>query len=300
MRFLVAALALSIVIALPPVAQADEAEKPIALVAPFSVAMKIRSEDPTIGTDISDLVTAHLEPFFRTPEPAEVKRAEKETEISLKDLFTSLLGCGKLGREVKAARIVTGKLARFGEEYVLHLRVVEVPGSGPGRVIATGIKEFGELESIPEMIPALLKSAGLLSAVPRPVVAVPLPAEVDIETLVARLTSPDAGVRFTSAVELGRSGKKEAGAALIRVMREDSDVFVRRAAARSLGELGVRDAVPALIGVLGDKDFFVAISANQAILNITRHDCGLKDGMTPSDMKRIVEDARQWWKEEND
>ena len=81
----------------------------------------------------------------------------------------------------------------------------------------------------------------------------------------------------------------------MRVALGDQDLFVRRAAIRSLGELGDEQAIPALIEALGDKDFFVAIAANAAIWNLTHHECGVKDGLSADDLKRIGQEAREWW-----
>ena len=45
----------------------------------------------------------------------------------------------------------------------------------------------------------------------------------------------------------------------------------------------------------GIKAYFAAISVNKAILQITEHDCGIKDGMGSSEIKEVVRAARTWW-----
>ena len=109
------------------------------------------------------------------------------------------------------------------------------------------------------------------------------------------LSDPDAGVRFSAAVELGKTGFKGAVEPLAKVLEKDKDTFVRRAAARSLGELDAWNAVPALIETLGAKEYFVAITAHKAILKVTGFDSGYRDGLSRTELRRVLSKAREWW-----
>ena len=60
-------------------------------------------------------------------------------------------------------------------------------------------------------------------------------------------------------------------------------------------------AVPKLIDTLGDKEFFVAIAAHQALKNITGQDFGFKENMSRNEVRKVQSRARDWWKDhEND
>jgi HEAT repeat protein len=122
-------------------------------------------------------------------------------------------------------------------------------------------------------------------------------APPQVKTWMDQLADKDAGVRFSAAVELGKSGYKGAAAKLAKVLEDDKDMFVRRAAARSLGELDAWVAVPTLIGTLQDKDIFVAIMASKALESITGQNFGFKEGLGKSELRKVVGKAKKWWEE---
>jgi len=121
-------------------------------------------------------------------------------------------------------------------------------------------------------------------------------APADVQKYVNQLDADEEGLRFAAAVELGRIGHPTAIDPLIRVLEKDKDYFVRRAAARSLGDMNAWVAVPALIDTLGDKEFFVAIAAHQAVKNITGQDFGFKENMSKNEVRKVINKARDWWK----
>lgn len=128
---------------------------------------------------------------------------------------------------------------------------------------------------------------------PKPPPVKDLPAKV--KRFIAELKDDDPGIRFSAAVELGRQGHKGAAGPLVDVLKNDKDTFVRRAAARSIGELNAWLAVPSLIETLGDKEYFVAITAHKAIGAITGQDFGFRENLSRSEMKKVVKKAKQWW-----
>jgi len=122
-------------------------------------------------------------------------------------------------------------------------------------------------------------------------------APAEVQKYVEQLKADEEGLRFAAAVELGRIGHPAAIDPLMEVLEKDKDYFVRRAAARSLGDMNSWVAVPALIDTLGDKEFFVAIAAHQALKNITGQDFGFKENMSRSEVRRVITKARDWWKD---
>ena len=122
-------------------------------------------------------------------------------------------------------------------------------------------------------------------------------APPQVKTWMEQLADKDAGVRFSAAVELGKSGYKGAAIPLAEVLDNDKDMFVRRAAARSLGELDAWVTVPTLIATLQDKDIFVAIMASKALESITGQNFGFKEGLGRSELRKVVGKAKKWWEE---
>ncbi|NEQ26444.1 MAG: HEAT repeat domain-containing protein, partial [Microcoleus sp. SIO2G3] len=90
---------------------------------------------------------------------------------------------------------------------------------------------------------------------------------------IANLTSADLSLRYYAAWWLGknRSHNPEAIAALIEALDDEDDRTelggypLRRNAARALGKLGDRSAVPGLIRSLDCPDFYVREAAAQSL-----------------------------------
>jgi HEAT repeat protein len=114
---------------------------------------------------------------------------------------------------------------------------------------------------------------------------------------IAKLEDKDEAVRFANAIELGKLGEKAAWEALAKRLRGDEDDFVRRACARSLGELKAFEAFPDLIDSLSDPVEFVAVGSSRVIAEMAGDDFGFKQNQTRSERKRVVDKARKWWVE---
>jgi HEAT repeat protein len=100
----------------------------------------------------------------------------------------------------------------------------------------------------------------------------------DVEELVKNLGSKDSDVRRAAAKSLGEIGMeaKPALPALVKALKDD-DKFVRRFSAQSIGELGVegKTAVPALTAALKDPAKEVVDAATTALVKMG------PDGVTP-------------------
>jgi hypothetical protein len=301
---------IALFVLLPP-ALAGAAERPTIIIQPPEATRNILEVEPEIGQSIADLLSGMLVKRYRFPSADRHRAAHKATGVHPDELHGDLDACAKFARAAGADLVLTGRLLSFGNRMVLHLRLVAIPTEGPAEPKVMVMRSIDQLEDIPDLLPDIVKSfvAAVVPPEQPPVrrpIAVgktkprPQPQGLNVEKLLGGLKSKDAGVRFSSAIELGKSGRPEAVPALLPVAKADRDLFVRRAAARSLGDLGDRRAVPVLIELLGDKEFFVAVSANEAIKRITGHDCGIKDGLSLEGRKKILDDARTWWKQQSD
>ncbi len=99
-------------------------------------------------------------------------------------------------------------------------------------------------------------------------------ASLSVEQAIAQLQGNDLGLRFYAAWWLGkfRVNTPAAVAALIQALQDEDDRTeaaqgypLRRNAARALGKLGDRSAVPGLIHCLGCSDFYVREAAAQSL-----------------------------------
>ena len=94
-----------------------------------------------------------------------------------------------------------------------------------------------------------------------------------VEQAIANLRSPDTSLRYYAAWWLGKFRVREPAAitALIAALEDEADRTelggypLRRNAARALGKLGDRQAVPGLIRCLDCSDFYVREAAAQAL-----------------------------------
>ena len=146
------------------------------------------------------------------------------------------------------------------------------------------------------IVPRVRPEPGADEPEPEPEPAVE-PAPPQVQKWIDDLSSKDAGVRFSAAVELGKTGYKPASVALAKVLEGDSDMFVRRAAARSLGDLDSWKSIPALIETLQDRDYFVAVTAHKALEKITGQDFGFTENMNRTAIRKVVQKANRWWEE---
>jgi len=88
-----------------------------------------------------------------------------------------------------------------------------------------------------------------------------------ITRLIKQLRNKDDVARTHAATDLGnmRAKARIAISALATVIKEDNSKWVRRAAARALGKIGSRQALPPLQTALRDRDKWVAHSAQKSL-----------------------------------
>lgn len=102
-----------------------------------------------------------------------------------------------------------------------------------------------------------------------------------VEQAIANLQGSDLGLRFYAAWWLGRFRVREEAAiqALMDAMKDEADQTeaggypLRRNAARALGKLGDRRAVPILIQALSGPDYYVREAAAQSLQALGDPDC---------------------------
>jgi HEAT repeat protein len=88
-----------------------------------------------------------------------------------------------------------------------------------------------------------------------------------VPALIKALKHKNENVRSEAARTLGKLGDKHAVSALIEALENDKDFFVRVLAAQALGKLGDKHAVPALTKALKDVDA-VHMAAEEALEEI--------------------------------
>lgn len=128
-----------------------------------------------------------------------------------------------------------------------------------------------------------------------------------VEQAIANLQGPDLGLRFYAAWWLGRFRVRDEAAiqALMAALEDDADQTetggypLRRNAARALGKLGDRRAVPGLIQALGCPDYYVREAAAQALAALDDRTCipalldllasGLQGGQLTADQPELFQ-----------
>jgi hypothetical protein len=264
-------------------AAGDDVKHRVAVLS-FDVTKKLLDEEPELGTSLAVLAAGALDEKHDVVDRARLTKAIDELKLTAPALRGDLETGVKLGKHLGTRFVLFGRASSFGTKLALHLKVLDVKGRRWGW---SGYLTCDDLEDLPDRVPLLLEKAGLIGKKPA----------ADVETFIERLSDADAGIRFTSAVALGKAKDGRAVAPLIEVLKDDGDTFVRRAAARSLGLMRAASAVPALIEALADREYFVGVSACKALLDITRHDFGLRPNMTEADAEKMMENAKAWLKE---
>jgi hypothetical protein len=145
----------------------------------------------------------------------------------------------------------------------------------------------------------------------------PAPGEVvpspQVQRYIVQLDDKDAGVRFAAAIEIGKLGERTAWQALAKRLKADDDPFVRRACARSIGDLRAYEAFPDLLEAFLDGEEYVAIQSNRVLMSwmkedlhaqlerdptekeLAARDFGFKQNQAKSDRKKVADKARKWW-----
>ncbi|QDU85210.1 HEAT repeat protein [Planctomycetes bacterium Pla163] len=135
-------------------------------------------------------------------------------------------------------------------------------------------------------------------------VAVEPPAEVKREAaeaqpgwlvFVGSLSSNDDGERWNAVEELGASNDPEAAEYVVPLL-EDSELFVRMAAARVLGDLGNEVAIGPLIDALEDVEPSVREASVMSLRLLTGKSFRFEPNGDPRERAKGIEDWRKWWK----
>jgi hypothetical protein len=108
------------------------------------------------------------------------------------------------------------------------------------------------------------------------------------------LTSPSPEKRWAAVDALSRLKEPAAAPHLLPALK-DSDIFVRLAAARVLGELGNLVAVPALIEALEDPEPSVAEASVAALRTLTGRNFKFDPSESQTERKKRAQAWREWW-----
>ena len=101
-----------------------------------------------------------------------------------------------------------------------------------------------------------------------------------VPQFIACLKDANSGVRFLAILALSRFRAREALGEIRRILEEDRDSFVRKAAVDALVSLAGRESIPTLVGLMGDPDNRVTdaaikglarLKAVEAVPEICRH-----------------------------
>lgn len=111
------------------------------------------------------------------------------------------------------------------------------------------------------------------------------------------LSSDNPGLRLDAVYSLGSSQDTTVIPHLIPMV-QDSDVFVRMAACRTLSDLDARIAVPDLIEALNDPATVVREAAVVALRRITKRGMRFDPLGSPADRTQRVAKWLQWWQKE--
>jgi hypothetical protein len=112
---------------------------------------------------------------------------------------------------------------------------------------------------------------------------------------VADLDNANSGVRWQAVQSLG-AARDPAVVELLLPMLGDSDIFVRMATARVLGDLGSTAAVAALIDALEDPEASVREAADVALRAITGQDFEFDAGAKEAERQKRAKAWRDWWR----
>ncbi len=115
----------------------------------------------------------------------------------------------------------------------------------------------------------------------------------------AGLKSDKNSTRWEAVTALGATKDPET-VPFLTPMLKDTDLFVRMATARVLGDMQSKPAVPALIDALEDTESAVREAVNLALRAITNKDFKFDPLAIEAERARRVKAWRDWWKKESD
>jgi hypothetical protein len=145
----------------------------------------------------------------------------------------------------------------------------------------------------------LAKLEDVASHPPIPTATAAAPTASRWSTLVADLQSPKAATRWQAVDQIGQAADPEAVPYLLPMLK-DTDVFVRMATARVLGDLKATTAVPPLIDALEDVEPAVREAALGSLRALTGKDLRFDPMASESDRAKKVKAWRDWWKKVED
>ncbi len=155
----------------------------------------------------------------------------------------------------RLAANVLGKL-RTPDAVPALLEVLQDQRSLVRRSVVRALGQIGEPSAVPALVELLHDAdVGVRQTVVKALGQIGDPEAVP--ALINTLEQPDWKERWSAAYALGRIRDVRALPVLMQCLRPENDANIRRAAAEALGQIGHPLAVPALITVLADDNWFV-------------------------------------------
>lgn len=108
------------------------------------------------------------------------------------------------------------------------------------------------------------------------------------------LSSAEAGTRWQAVQAIGGTHDPAVVTHLLPMLR-DSDIFVRMAACRHLGDLNTVEAIPGLIDTLADEEAAVREAALVALRRLSGQSIPFDPLGKEGDRTKRVKDWRDWW-----
>lgn len=118
----------------------------------------------------------------------------------------------------------------------------------------------------------------------------------EIDELVVKLSSTDPGERYPAVIALGKHRADKAVQALETAL-EDPEDYIRVAAIQKLRNVKAARSIPRVIGALRDADYFVRLTAGNALPAMTGHTIEFVADAAESDRERSVQSWERWWEE---
>jgi HEAT repeat protein len=116
------------------------------------------------------------------------------------------------------------------------------------------------------------------------------------EKWLADLASPDSGTRWQAVQSLGGTHDPLVVPHIVPML-EDTDIFVRMASCRHLGDLGSVEAIPALIDTLEDEEASVREAAIVALRTLSGQAIPFDPGARDGERAKRVKAWRDWWED---
>lgn len=114
--------------------------------------------------------------------------------------------------------------------------------------------------------------------------------------MLADLASPTGSTRWQAVQSLGKTRDPRVVPHLVPLLA-DSDIFVRMAVARLLGELGSHTAIPALIDALEDAEVTVRESAHASLRKLSGQSFPYDPKARDGERAKRIKAWRDWWEE---